>query len=72
MISAAKMLDPQQLLELWFQMSYEAGQEAGLRAEEKRREQQRVYPRQPGAAALLWTAGWTRRAGAPLKTPSTP
>ncbi len=39
MISAAKMLDPQPLLELWFQMRYEADQEADLRAEEKRREQ---------------------------------
>ncbi len=68
LISAGKMLDPQQLLELWFQMRYEADQEAGLEAEQRLHEQRRVYLRQTWGGSFQLEGWLDAEGGCTLKT----
>jgi hypothetical protein len=68
LISAGKMLDTQQLLELWFQMRYEADQAAGLQAEQRRREQRRVYLRETWRGTFALEGWLDPEGGCTLKT----
>ena len=68
LLAAATELDPQELVEAWWQMRYRADQEAGEEAEEERHRQRWLHLRQTWSGSFRLEGQLDAEGGVTLKT----